>query len=119
MVTRSASDSRQGSSLEWCSYGPTNTTGRRAGSAARGPPGTRPSTRTSRSTAPVTPVPQKTTTSPSPALTDRWIVRRACSRSAVVRRPVAVASVCVFAYVGSTRWRMKSSTNDRARPDAV
>ena len=28
MVTTSAIDSRQGSSLLWCSYGPTNTTGR-------------------------------------------------------------------------------------------
>ena len=28
IVTTSATDSRQGSSFEWCSYGPTNTTGR-------------------------------------------------------------------------------------------
>ena len=28
-------------------------------------------------------------------------------------------SVCVFAYSGSTASRMKSSMNDRLRPDAV
>ena len=31
ITTTSAIDSRQGSSLEWCSYGPMNTTGRRSG----------------------------------------------------------------------------------------
>ena len=36
MTTTSASDSRHGSSLLWCSYGPMNTTGRSpAGTAAR------------------------------------------------------------------------------------
>ena len=52
--------------------------------------------------APVAPVPQKMTTSRSPAFTDRAMTRRASSRSAVVRRPVADASVCVLAYIGST-----------------
>ena len=37
-VTRSAIDSRHGSSFEWCSYGPMNTTGRSsAGMRAENP----------------------------------------------------------------------------------
>ena len=47
------------------------------------------------------------------------MTRRASSRSAVVCRPVADASVCVFAYSGSTRVRMASSMNDSERPEAV
>ena len=79
----------------------------------------RSSRRTSLSIAPVVPEPQKMTTSSSPPLTARWMMRRASSRSAVVWRPVAEASVCVFAYSGRTRSRMKSSMNDSERPEAV
>ena len=112
MVTTSALDSRHGSSLEWCSYGPMNTTG-----AGRG---SRSSSRTSLSIAPVAPEPQKTTTSSSPPLTGAVDDRGGRPRAgAVVWRPVADASVCVFAYSGSTRSRMKSSTKDSERPDAV
>ena len=71
------------------------------------------------SIAPVTPDPQKTTTSSSPPLTDRWMIPRASSRSAVVWRPVADTSVCVLAYSGSTRSRMKSSMNESDLPEAV
>jgi hypothetical protein len=49
--------------------------------------------RMSLSTAPVAPDPQKTTTSSGPPLTAPWMTARACSRSSVVRRPVAEASV--------------------------
>ena len=48
-----------------------------------------------------------------------WMMARACSRSSVVRRPVAEASVCVLAYIGSTCSRMKSSMKPSERPDAV
>ena len=88
-----------------------NTTGRSARSRSR--------RRTSLSIAPVAPEPQKITTSSAVPLTARWMTRRASSRSAVVCRPVADASVCVFAYSGSTRSRMKSSMNDSERPEAV
>ena len=87
------------------------TTGRSARSRSR--------TRTSLSIAPVAPEPQKITTSSAVPFTARWMTRRASSRSAVVCRPVADASVCVFAYSGSTRSRMKSSMNDSERPEAV
>ena len=69
--------------------------------------------------APVAPEPQKTTTSWSLPLTAAWMMLRASSLSAVVCRPVADASVWVFAYSGRTSSRMKSSTKDNARPDAV
>ena len=36
------------------------------------------------------------------AVDRRWMIARASSRSAVVRRPVADASVCVLPYIGST-----------------
>ena len=49
------------------------------------------------SIAPVEPEPQKRTTSSGPPSTARWMTRRASSRSAVVCRPVADASVCVLA----------------------
>ena len=75
--------------------------------------------RMSLSTAPVAPDPQKTTTSSGPPLTAPWMTARACSRSSVVRRPVADASVCVLAYIGSTCSRMKSSMKPSERPDAV
>ena len=71
------------------------------------------------SIAPVAPEPQKITTSSSPPFTARWMMPRASSRIAVVTRPVADASVCVLAYIGSTCSRMKSSTKVSARPDAV
>jgi hypothetical protein len=48
------------------------------------------------SIAPVAPEPQKTTASSAPPLTARWTMRRACSLSSVVLRPVAEASVCVL-----------------------
>ena len=111
MTTTSAGDSRHGSSFEWCSNGPRKTTGRSRGSSRR--------IRTSRSIAAVAPEPQKMTTSSSPPPTARWITRRALSRSCVVRRPVAEASVWVFAYSGSTRSRMTSSMNASERPEAV
>ena len=69
--------------------------------------------------APVAPEPQNTTTSSAEPFTAAWMIRRASSRNAVVCRPVAEASVCVFAYRGRTRSRMKSSMNDSERPDAV
>jgi hypothetical protein len=47
------------------------------------------------------------------------MIRRASSRRAVVCRLVAEASVCVFAYSGRTRSRMKSSMNVSDRPEAV
>ena len=89
------------------------TTGRSARGRARS------RRRTSLSIAPVAPEPQKTTTSSAEPFTAAWMIRRASSRSAVVCRPVAEASVCVFPYSGRTRSRMKSSMNDNERPDAV
>jgi hypothetical protein len=71
------------------------------------------------SIAPVEPDPQNRTTSSGPPPTAAWMTRRASSRRAVVWRPVADASVCVFAYSGSTRSRMWSSMNVSARPEAV
>ena len=71
------------------------------------------------SIAAVLPEPQNTTTSSAVPLTARWTVRRASSRSAVVCRPVADASVCVLAYRGRTRVRIASSMNDSERPEAV
>ena len=69
MVTTSAIDSRHGSSLEWCSYGPMNTTGRSAAgicsvkwkrsSSTDGM--RRPNTPTSLAIAPVEPLPQNST----------------------------------------------------------
>ena len=79
MTTTSAGDSRHGSSLEWCSKGPTKTTGSDAASNR--------SIRTSRSIAPVAPEPQKTTTSSTPPPTARWMTPRASSRKSVVCRP--------------------------------
>ncbi len=78
-----------------------------------------PRSRARRSIAPVAPEPQKTTTSWSLPFTARWIIWRACSLSAVVWAPVAEASVWVFAYRGRTRSRMKSSTKESERPEAV
>jgi hypothetical protein len=88
-----------------------NTTGRSAGSSS--------SMRMSRSIAAVAPEPQNTTTSSPVPPTASWMTLRACSRSVVVRRPVADASVCVLPYIGSTSSRMKSSMNATARPEAV
>ena len=82
IVTTSTADSRHGSSLEWCSYGPTNTTG-------RGPSLEVASRAVSLSIAAVAPEPQNTTVSSSPPPTAWWMMRRASSRRAVVRRPVA------------------------------
>jgi hypothetical protein len=65
MATTSAADSRQGRRLEWCSNGPTNTTGR----VSAGPAGPRGGSRSSRpaslNTAAVAPEPQKMTRSSS------------------------------------------------------
>ena len=63
----------------------------------------RSSTRMSLSIAAVRPSRRTRRRRPSPPLTARWMMRRASSRSAVVCRPVADASVCVLAYSGRTR----------------
>ena len=115
-ATTSAADSRQGRRLEWCSNGPTSTSGRGPGPAARTPSSSRP---TSLATAAVAPDPQKITRSWSVPPTAWWITWRACSRSRVVWRPVPELSVWVLAYQGRTWSRMASSTKPRARPDAV
>ena len=78
------------------------------------------STSTSRLIAAVDPDPQKTTacregSPPTPSRTSRL----ASSRKRVVWRPVPDDSVWVFAYSGSTESRMKSSMNERLRPEAV
>jgi hypothetical protein len=88
-----------------------NTTGRRPRSSS--------SMRMSLSMAPVAPEPQRTTMSSGPPLTASWMTARACSRSSVVHRPVAEASVWVLPYSGSTCSRMKSSTKPSERPEAV
>jgi hypothetical protein len=118
IATTSAPDSRQGSSLEWCSYGPTKTTGRGSDGGSAGRP-VMPSSRVSLSTPAVAPEPQKITRSSGPAPTAQAIRARACSRSRVVRRPVVELSLWVFAYPGSTPVRIASSTKSSARPDAV
>jgi hypothetical protein len=79
----------------------------------------RPSTPISFAIAPVQPEPVKTTTESSPPPTAVRMISLASSRSRVVCRPVPLDSVWVFAYPGSTRSRMKSSTNVSARPLAV
>ncbi len=112
--TTSAADSRQGSSLEWCSYGPTKTTGRAC------PEGTcSPRMRSSLSIAPVDPEPVKTTACSSPPPTASRTSCLASSRRRVVCRPVPDDSVWVLAYQGRTSSRMKSSMNPSARPEAV
>jgi hypothetical protein len=118
-ATTSAADSRQGSRFEWCSNGPTNTTGR-APAGLAGPAG-RPSSSspTSLATAAVAPDPANMTRSWSVPPTAWWITWRACSRSRVVWRPVPELSVWVLAYQGRTRSRMASSTKSSARPEAV
>ena len=106
MVTTSAMDSRHGSSLEWCSYGPMNTTGRSAaGIWSRSPKRSsssagrrRPSTSTSLWMAPVDPDPAKMTTwSAGSAPTAAAMMARASSRKREVWRPVPDDSVCVLA----------------------
>jgi hypothetical protein len=109
IATTSAADSRHGSSLEWCSYGPTNTTAPRRS----------PSTPMSLLTAPVQPEPQNTTRWSSVPPTARWMACRASSRNTVVCRAVAELSLCVFAYQGSTLVRITSSIGASARPVAV
>ena len=104
-----APDSRHSSSLEWCSYGPTKTTASAPGRSIR----------TNLSIAPVEPDPVKMTTVSSSPPIARRMMSRASSRTRDVRRPVADASVCVFAYQGSISSRMKSSTKDSDRPEAV
>jgi hypothetical protein len=126
MTTTSAIDSRQGSSLEWCSKGPMKTTGRCAGGTAARPSRwsssegmCRPRMRSSLSIAPVDPEPVKITTCRSSAPTAAPTIRRASSRIMVVRWPVPDDSVWVLAYQGRTSSRMKSSMNSSDRPEAV
>ena len=103
--TTSAIDSRHGSSLEWCSYGPMKTTGRRSAgirslrlnSSSRGDGIRSPRTPISLSIAPVHPEPAKITTVSSSPPTASRMIARASSRSRVVCRPVPLDSVCVFA----------------------
>jgi hypothetical protein len=115
-ATTSAGDSRQGSRLEWCSSGPTNTTGRSPAGPARPSSFSR---RTSLATVAVAPDPQKMTRSCAVPPTAWWITWRACSRSRVVWCPVPELSVWVLAYQGRTRSRMASSTKPRARPEVA
>jgi len=72
-----------------------------------------------RSIAPVAPAPVNTTACSGPPSTAERTACRACSRSRVIRRPVAEHSVCVLAYQGSTCSRIASSTKCSARPDAA
>ena len=105
MVTTSAIDSRQGISLEWCSNGPMNTTGRWSAGmcrvrwwvSSRADGMRRPRIPISLVIAPVQPEPAKTTTVWSSPPTASWMIPRACSRSRVVWRPVPLDSVWVLA----------------------
>ena len=105
IVTTSAIDSRHGSSLEWCSKGPMNTTGRSlagtccsSANRSSSADGMRsPSTPISLEIAPVLPDPAKITTVSSSPPTASWMIWRASSRSRVVCRPVPLDSVCVLA----------------------
>ena len=98
-------DSRQGSSLEWCSYGPMNTTGRWSGGivsvrcqrSSRSAGMRSPRMPTSLLIAPVEPEPQKTTTVSSSPPTASRMTARASSRNRVVCKPVPLDSVCVLA----------------------
>ena len=114
IVITSAIDSRHGSSLLWCSYGPMNTTGRSlAGIRALSPyrssreAGIRSSrTPTRRFTAPVMPDPAKITTwSSALAPTASRMIVRASSRNRLVWSPVPDDSVWVLAYSGRTASR--------------
>lgn len=71
------------------------------------------------SMAPVEPEPVKMTTVSSSPPTASRITERASSRSEVVCAAVAEDSLWVLAYQGRTWSRMKSSTNETARPEAV
>ena len=103
--TTSATDSSHGSSLEWCSYGPTKITGRlslgmcdeSANSRSSGSEMRKPSRPTSLFTAAVAPEPTKSTTSSLLAFTERCTTRRASSRSSVMIRPVDEIEVWLFA----------------------
>jgi hypothetical protein len=103
--TTSAMDSRHGSSLEWCSYGPMKTTGRRSdgirtlswNSSSSTEGIRRPRTPISLSIAPVHPEPAKITTVSSSPPTASRMIPRASSRNRVVCRPVPLDSVWVFA----------------------
>ena len=105
MVTTSATHSRHGTSLLWCSNGPMKTTGRwslgiRSESRCRSSSALgmrRPSTPISLEMAPVVPDPAKITTVSSSPPTASWMIRRASSRSRVVCSPVPLDSVCVLA----------------------
>ena len=105
MVTTSAIDSRQGSSFEWCSKGPMNTTGRSSAGiwadrlyfSSRSAGMRRLRTPISLSIAAVDPEPQKITTVSSSPPTASRISRRASSRSRVVCSPVPLDSVWVLA----------------------
>ena len=105
IVITSAIDSRHGSSLEWCSYGPMNTTGRAAAGMCSARPNFASRSAGSRRLrmsislliAPVAPEPQKITTSSGPPPTAALMIARASSRKRVVCRPVPEVSVWVFA----------------------
>jgi len=127
ITTTSAIDSRQGSSLEWCSNGPMNTTGRLSAGiwsvkrySSSSSAGIRmPRMRTILSIALVAPDPVKITTVCSSPPTASRMIARASSLSRVVCSPVPDDSVCVLAYRGSTSSLMKSSMKVTLRPDAV
>ncbi len=114
IVTTSPIDSRHGSSLLWCSYGPMKMSGRsfagmcerRAYRSSRSFGIRRLSTSTSLLTAAVMPEPQKITAWSSEPPTASRMIRRASSRKRVVCRPVPDDSVCVLAYSGRTASRM-------------
>ena len=111
ICTTSAQDSRQGKMLEWCSCGPTRTTG----CASRGAPGAggrcMPRTILSLLMAAVEPLPANTTTSaclseyPTRALHACAISWRASWRKHVDCRPHVLVVVCVLAYSGRTSSR--------------
>ena len=103
--TTSAIVSRQEISFEWCSNGPTKTTGRWSAGmceesdqrVSRSDGILRLRIPTSLSTAAVAPEPQKITAVSSAAPIDVLMTWRASSRSLVVCSPVPLASVCVLA----------------------
>ena len=104
ITTTSAIDSRQGSSLEWCSKGPMKTTGRSSGGIAPQPVAVVEVGRDAEAEdadelvdRAGAPEPQKITTVSSSPPTASRMIRRASSRNRVVCRPVPEVSVWVFA----------------------
>ncbi len=127
IVTTSAILSRQEISLLWCSKGPIKTTGRsfsgidldRFHFLSKSAGIRMLSIPINLSIAPVLPEPAKITASSTVAPTAERIIFLASSRNLVVCKPVPLDSVCVFAYLGITSSRMKSSINAKDRPLAV